>query len=195
LTDGIGEFAESTDANIPERMIERVTTTIACASYSIRAIVAIGILLSTARIVGPALRSSKTFLTTARKQPCAGIEHFKRLFYLEPRVVTYDLHPEYLSTKYALGLDKIETKLGIQHHHAHIASCMADNEIDSDVIGVAMDGLGFGTDERMWGGEVFVANFVEAERIAISLPADARRCESDSLALAHGCGLSAAEFW
>jgi hydrogenase maturation protein HypF len=95
-----------------------------------------------------------------------GIEHFKRLFYLEPEVVAYDLHPEYLSTKYALGLDQIETKLGVQHHHAHIASCMADNQIDGDVIGVAMDGLGFGTDGRMWGGEFFVANFSEAERIA-----------------------------
>jgi len=97
----------------------------------------------------------------------AGVEHFKRLFYLEPAVVAYDLHPEYLSTKYALGLDQIETKLGIQqHHHAHIASCLADNQIDTDVIGVAMDGLGFGTDGRMWGSEFFVANFVEAERIA-----------------------------
>jgi hydrogenase maturation protein HypF len=95
-----------------------------------------------------------------------GIEHFKRLFYLEPAVVAYDLHPEYLSTKYALGLDQVETKIGIQHHHAHIASCMADNQIDTDVIGVAMDGLGFGTDGRMWGGEFFAANLVEAERIA-----------------------------
>jgi len=95
-----------------------------------------------------------------------GIEHFKRLFYLEPDVIAYDLHPEYLSTRYALGQDQIETRLGIQHHHAHIASCMADNQIDGDVIGVAMDGLGFGTDGHMWGGEFFVANFSEAERIA-----------------------------
>jgi hydrogenase maturation protein HypF len=95
-----------------------------------------------------------------------GIEHFKRLFHLRPEVVAYDLHPEYLSTKYALGLDDIATKIPIQHHHAHIASCMADNEIDGDVIGVAMDGLGFGTDGRLWGGEFFVANFVDAERVA-----------------------------
>ena len=95
-----------------------------------------------------------------------GIEHFKRLFYLEPEVVAYDLHPEYLSTKHALSLDKPETKIGIQHHHAHVASCMADNRIDGDVIGVAMDGLGFGTDGRMWGGEFLVANFSEAKRYA-----------------------------
>jgi hydrogenase maturation protein HypF len=95
-----------------------------------------------------------------------GIEHFKRLFHLQPEVVAYDLHPEYLSTKYALGIDEVSTKIGVQHHHAHIASCMADNEIDGEVIGVAMDGLGFGTDGRLWGGEFFVADFVEAERIA-----------------------------
>ncbi|MDT7543420.1 MAG: hydrogenase maturation protein HypF [Acidobacteriota bacterium] len=95
-----------------------------------------------------------------------GIEHYKRLFHLHPEVIAYDLHPEYLSTKYALALDEGQTKIGVQHHHAHIASCMADNQIEGEVIGVAMDGLGFGTDGRMWGGEFFVADFLEAERIA-----------------------------
>ncbi|MGH9901291.1 MAG: carbamoyltransferase HypF, partial [Pyrinomonadaceae bacterium] len=95
-----------------------------------------------------------------------GIEHFKRLFHLQPEVIAYDLHPEYLSTKYAQSCDEIETMIGVQHHHAHVASCMADNRIDGEVIGVAMDGLGFGADGRMWGGEFFVADFREAERIA-----------------------------
>ncbi|MCM3872959.1 MAG: carbamoyltransferase HypF [Pyrinomonadaceae bacterium] len=95
-----------------------------------------------------------------------GIVHFKRLFHLEPEVVAYDLHPEYLSTKYALSQDDSFTKVAVQHHHAHIASCMADNRIDGEVIGVAMDGLGFGTDGRMWGGEFFVADFAAAERVA-----------------------------
>lgn len=95
-----------------------------------------------------------------------GIEHFRRLFHLQPQIIAHDLHPEYLSTKYALALDDHLTRVGVQHHHAHVASCMADNRIDGEVIGVAMDGLGFGTDGRMWGGEFFVANFVEAERIA-----------------------------
>jgi hydrogenase maturation protein HypF len=95
-----------------------------------------------------------------------GIDHFKRLFHLHPEVVAYDLHPEYLSTKYALALDDVEAKVPIQHHHAHIASCMADNEIEGEVIGVAMDGLGFGTDGRLWGGEFFVADFADAERVA-----------------------------
>jgi hydrogenase maturation protein HypF len=95
-----------------------------------------------------------------------GVEHFKRLFYLQPEVVAYDLHPEYLSTKYALALEDIETRVGVQHHHAHVASCMADNHIEGEVVGVAFDGLGFGTDGRLWGGEFFVADFRDAERVA-----------------------------
>jgi hydrogenase maturation protein HypF len=107
-----------------------------------------------------------------------GIEHFKRLFQLRPRVVAHDLHPEYLSTKYAHALGDEFVKVGVQHHHAHVASCMADNRIEGEVIGVAMDGLGFGTDGRLWGGEFFVADFVEAERIAhldyVPMPGGAR---------------------
>lgn len=95
-----------------------------------------------------------------------GIEHFKRLFDLKPDVVAYDLHPDYLSSKYAHGLDDAFAKIGVQHHHAHIASCMVDNRIDGEVIGVALDGLGFGSDGRLWGGEFFVANFADAERVA-----------------------------
>jgi hydrogenase maturation protein HypF len=94
-----------------------------------------------------------------------GIEHFQRLFHVVPEVIAYDLHPEYLSTKYALACERIATRVGVQHHHAHIASCMADNQIEGEVIGVALDGLGFGTDGRLWGGEFFVANLCEAERI------------------------------
>lgn len=95
-----------------------------------------------------------------------GIEHFKRLFHLQPEVIAYDLHPEYLSTKYALARDEHLIKVGVQHHHAHVASCMVDNHIDGEVIGVVMDGLGYGTDARLWGGEFFVADFLQAERIA-----------------------------
>ena len=107
-----------------------------------------------------------------------GIEHFKELFDLQPDVIAYDLHPEYLSTKYAWAREDIETKIGVQHHHAHIASCLADNGAEGEVIGVAMDGLGFGMDGKMWGGEFFVADLREAKRIAhldyIPLPGGAR---------------------
>lgn len=95
-----------------------------------------------------------------------GIEHYKRLFDIEPEVVAYDLHPEYLSTKFAVALEDVATKIAVQHHHAHVASCMADNMIDGEVIGVAFDGLGFGLDRKLWGGEFFVADFCDLERVA-----------------------------
>jgi hydrogenase maturation protein HypF len=94
-----------------------------------------------------------------------GIQHFQNLFHLQPEVVAYDLHPEYLSTKYALSLDQMAAKVGVQHHHAHVASCMADNRLDGDVIGVAMDGLGYGTDGHLWGSEILLARLVDFERV------------------------------
>ena len=95
-----------------------------------------------------------------------GIGHLKRLFNLRPEVIAHDLSPEYISTKYAMTLSDEFVTVGVQHHHAHIASCMVDNRIDGEVIGVAMDGLGYGADGRLWGGEFFVADFEQAERVA-----------------------------
>jgi hydrogenase maturation protein HypF len=95
-----------------------------------------------------------------------GIQHYKQLLNLNPEVVVYDLHPEYLSTKYALETDGRLIKIGVQHHHAHIASCLVDNSIEGQVLGIAMDGLGFGEDGKFWGGEFLVANFACAERVA-----------------------------
>ena len=85
-----------------------------------------------------------------------GIEHLGRLFGIEPAVVAHDLHPEYLSTKYALDLADVDL-VGVQHHHAHIASCLADNGEAGPVIGVAFDGTGYGPDGTIWGGEFLVA--------------------------------------
>ena len=92
-----------------------------------------------------------------------GIEHFRRLFDIHPRVVAHDLHPEYLSTKYAVELDGVDLQ-GVQHHHAHIASCLADNGEDGPVIGVAFDGAGYGTDGTIWGGEFLAAGLAAFER-------------------------------
>jgi len=91
-----------------------------------------------------------------------GIEHFRRLFDLDPQVVAHDLHPEYLSTKYAMELDL--PLQGVQHHHAHIASCLADNLQDGPVIGVAFDGTGYGPDGTIWGGEFLAAGLASFER-------------------------------
>jgi len=91
------------------------------------------------------------------------LEHLRRFFRVSPVAVAHDLHPNYLSMRFALresGLPPI----GIQHHHAHIASCMADNGINGRVIGVALDGTGYGTDGRIWGGEFLVCDFHGFER-------------------------------
>jgi hydrogenase maturation protein HypF len=95
-----------------------------------------------------------------------GIEHFRRLFDIDPRVVAHDLHPEYLSTKYAIELAEAgDVALhGVQHHHAHIASCLADNGAEGPVIGVAFDGTGYGADGTIWGGEFLVAGLAGFER-------------------------------
>ncbi|MFC4056122.1 carbamoyltransferase HypF [Actinomadura syzygii] len=92
-----------------------------------------------------------------------GIAHFRRLFDVTPRIVAHDLHPEYLSTKYALDLTGVDVT-AVQHHHAHIASCLADNNASGPVIGVAFDGLGFGDDATLWGGELLIADLVGFRR-------------------------------
>jgi hydrogenase maturation protein HypF len=92
-----------------------------------------------------------------------GIRHFRRLFDAEPQIIAHDLHPEYLSTKYALEQDGC-VLAGVQHHHAHIASCLADNGEAGPVIGVAFDGTGFGSDGTIWGGEFLLADLADAER-------------------------------
>jgi hydrogenase maturation protein HypF len=86
------------------------------------------------------------------------LANMKHLFKVAPRVAAHDLHPGYMSTRMALASD-IERKIGVQHHHAHIVSCMAENHLRGDLIGVAFDGTGFGTDGKIWGGEFLVADF------------------------------------
>ncbi|MBV8992292.1 MAG: carbamoyltransferase HypF, partial [Pseudonocardiales bacterium] len=98
-----------------------------------------------------------------------GVEHFRRLFDVTPEVVAYDLHPEYLSTKYALDLADVEL-VGVQHHHAHIASCLADNGESGPVLGVAFDGTGYGSDGTLWGGEFLLADLTGFQRMAHLVP-------------------------
>ena len=103
------------------------------------------------------------------------LEHFedtvalyRSLFRLDPQVVACDMHPEYLSTKYALELVERYPELRlvhVQHHHAHIASCLAENGGGGPVIGVSFDGTGYGTDSTIWGGEFLVADYKSFDRV------------------------------
>jgi hydrogenase maturation protein HypF len=93
------------------------------------------------------------------------ISRFERILEVEPRLLAYDLHPDYFSTRWALTQTGIK-RVGVQHHHAHIASCMAENHLDGKVIGIALDGTGYGTGGAVWGGEVLLAAYAEFERIA-----------------------------
>jgi hydrogenase maturation protein HypF len=92
------------------------------------------------------------------------IEHLQRILEIQPSVIAYDLHPDYFSTKWALqsGMQAV----GVQHHHAHIASCMAENHLEGEVIGLALDGTGYGMDGHIWGGEVLIACYERFERAA-----------------------------
>jgi hydrogenase maturation protein HypF len=105
------------------------------------------------------------------------IFHLSSLLGIKPDVIGYDLHPGYLNTDYILSGRIRNTFLeglpsfGIQHHHAHIVSCMADNSISGEVIGIALDGTGYGTDNTIWGGEILLANEKTFVRLASLLTA------------------------
>ena len=95
------------------------------------------------------------------------VRHLQSILEVEPKVIAYDLHPDYFSTKWAINRRNDGVRvIGVQHHHAHIASCMAENHLDGKVIGIALDGTGYGTDGAVWGGEVLLAEFADFERAA-----------------------------
>jgi len=117
------------------------------------------------------------------------IDHLKSVFELEPELVAYDLHPDYLSTRWALDESGLPA-VAVQHHRAHIASCMADAGALEPAIGIALDGTGFGDDGAIWGGEVFAGGPACLERVAhlayVPLPGgDAAAREPWRCAVAH----------
>jgi hydrogenase maturation protein HypF len=102
------------------------------------------------------------------------LEHFehtiglyKKLFRIETEIIAYDMHPEYLTTKYALeaGAKESLKLIPVQHHHAHIVSCMLENGVEGPVIGVALDGTGYGSDGTIWGGEFLLADWKNFKRV------------------------------
>jgi hydrogenase maturation protein HypF len=119
---------------------------------------------------------------------------YQRLFRVSPEIVAYDLHPEYLSTKYALGLGL--PSIGVQHHHAHIVSVAAEHGVRDRILGVALDGTGYGPDGTIWGGEWLAADWEGFERVAhlrtLPLPGGAaaiRRPARMALGALAECGL------
>jgi hydrogenase maturation protein HypF len=99
----------------------------------------------------------------------SAIERMKSFIGVAPRVLVHDLHPDYFSTRYALAQEGVRT-IGVQHHHAHIASAMAEDRIEGPVIGIAYDGTAFGTDGTTWGGEILIADFEDYQRFATFRP-------------------------
>jgi hydrogenase maturation protein HypF len=94
------------------------------------------------------------------------VAHYERLFDLNPGCLVHDMHPDYASTRYAEEHAGALPTIAVQHHHAHMASCMAENGLDEPVIGVAFDGTGYGTDGTIWGGEVLVGDYLGFRRAA-----------------------------
>ncbi|MDB5392203.1 MAG: hypF [Planctomycetaceae bacterium] len=96
------------------------------------------------------------------------INLYEQLFNVQPKLIAHDLHPDYASTAFARRrADNHGHKLfGVQHHHAHMASCMAEHGLDEPVIGVSFDGTGYGTDHAIWGGEFLVGDYSQFTRAA-----------------------------
>ena len=92
------------------------------------------------------------------------ISRFIKLFRIKPSLVAVDMHPDYISSKSGFSYNSLPVVM-VQHHHAHIASCMAEHALDEKVIGVAFDGTGFGTDGNIWGSEFLVCDMIDFERI------------------------------
>ncbi|OGW19652.1 MAG: carbamoyltransferase HypF [Nitrospirae bacterium GWC2_46_6] len=130
------------------------------------------------------------------------LNNLKQVYRANPVAVAYDLHPNYLSTQWALNLKSQIVHFGIQHHYAHIASVMAEHGIKEKVIGVAFDGTGYGTDGNIWGSEFLVCDFNGFGRAAhfkyIPLPGSARavkECWRTAVSYIAACGLQDADLW
>ncbi len=117
------------------------------------------------------------------------IAHQKRILRIDPDVIAYDLHPRYYSSEWAMQQKKA-TLFPVQHHHAHIASCLAENRVDEPVIGFAFDGTGYGTDGAVWGGEALVADCKSFKRLGhlqyVAMPGgDSAAIEAWRMTVAH----------
>ncbi len=114
----------------------------------------------------------------------------EQLFGVQPEILVHDLHPDYVTTRYAQqrAAEIGARLLAVQHHHAHLAACMAEHGLTEPVIGVTFDGTGYGTDGAIWGGEFLIGDYRGFHRAAhlryVGLPGGDR---ADPRAVAHGC--------
>ena len=99
-----------------------------------------------------------------------GVAHFERLFAVAPEIVAHDLHPDYLSTTYALAREGVQ-HVAVQHHHAHLAACLAEHGETGPAVGAIFDGAGLGNDGTVWGGEILVGDLRGFERAGHLWPA------------------------
>lgn len=97
------------------------------------------------------------------------VERLQRFVGIQPEIIVHDLHPDYASTRYALARPEAR-KVAVQHHHAHVAACMAEHGLPGPVIGITYDGTGLGTDGTAWGGEILVAGYADFQRVATLRP-------------------------
>jgi hydrogenase maturation protein HypF len=129
------------------------------------------------------------------------ISHYERLFAFAPEVIAHDLHPDYATSRYADERKTPIKRLAVQHHHAHMASCMAEHGLEEPVIGVVFDGAGLGTDKAVWGGEFLIGDYRAYRRAAhlryVPLPGGEQAIrEPWRMALAHllDSGIAAGSF-
>ncbi|MDT8420600.1 MAG: carbamoyltransferase HypF [Desulfuromonadales bacterium] len=95
---------------------------------------------------------------------CQAIDQLQGLFEVQPQIVAHDMHPDYLSTRQAESFAGLK-KVPVQHHHAHLASCMAENGVDGTTLGVIFDGTGYGSDGHVWGGEFLLGGYRSFKRV------------------------------
>ncbi|MDL1983111.1 MAG: carbamoyltransferase HypF [Deltaproteobacteria bacterium] len=127
------------------------------------------------------------------------IDHSKRILDINPEIIACDLHPDYLSTRYAEEQHGVKL-IQVQHHHAHIASCMTENKLDSTVIGLSFDGTGYGTDGCIWGGEILIVEPARFRRAAsfsyVSMPGSAAAIKEPwRMAVSYLYHAFGEEFW
>jgi hydrogenase maturation protein HypF len=113
--------------------------------------------------LGPHIGDLETVATLRAYE--SSIEMMKEFVGVTPSVIAHDMHPDYFSTRYAQAQPGVRT-IAVQHHHAHIASVMAEHALGGPVVGIAYDGTGYGTDGTSWGGEIMIADYQDFERFA-----------------------------